>query len=299
MPGRGDAFPAAAGGRGSRPSGRWARRPSWRRSTTCSRTTPRSWISWPSGCPADQDPTPRHRPDPAHWRPLPGVPDLLAARAAEGADRRHPPCSSTRACSTAPPDFGSWACSRPSTTTVPRSSDQGSPRSWRVRKRSRPSSPATSIAGSRRSSRSTRRTRTSCARRSASTSRPTPSASHYVSVLEAYAGHPEQAARRRRRLGLWLLWIRQVQLRQDARPRDPEPRARGDPGVEALRRAGRRQQAHGPAHGDQREDPDPRRDLRRLHRPRHPVRQPDPDRDHVRALPPEPRVCEGPGPLRA
>ena len=32
----------------------------------------------------------------------------------------------SRACSTAPPAFGSWVCSRPSTTTVPRSSEQES-----------------------------------------------------------------------------------------------------------------------------------------------------------------------------
>ena len=45
--------------------------------------------------------------------------------------------------------------------------------------------------------------------------------------------------------------------------------------------------------------PDPRRHLRRLDRPRHPQRQPDAHRDHVPALPPEPRLRQGPRPLRA
>ena len=73
----------------------------------------------------------------------------------------------------------------------------------------------------------------------------------------------------------------------------------GESAAERFAAARRRQEAPGAAEGHHREDPDPRRHLRRLDRPRHPQRQPDAHRDHVRALPPEPRLREGPRPLRA
>ncbi len=76
-------------------------------------------------------------------------------------------------------------------------------------------------------------------------------------------------------------------------------RSRGERAAERFAQRAGDNTAQGPAQEHQREDPDPRGDLRRLDRPRHPQRQPDAHRDHVRALPPEPRLRQGPGPLRA
>ena len=124
--------------------------------------------------PDDPDPAPRHRLHPAGRRAVPGLPDLLAARAAEGPGRTFRPFSSTRATSMAPPACASWACSTPSTTTARRSSDEDLDDD--ARSRSRRSSPTTSTGASKRSSRSTRPTRRSSATRSTSTSSPTRSA---------------------------------------------------------------------------------------------------------------------------
>ena len=130
--------------RGSRPSGRWAHetdrrdhphvlvglRPARRPRRRAAARRPR--------------PAPRHRLHPAHRRAVPGLPDLLAARAAQGtgrgAGRPLLPGRSRRRL----PGSGSWACSRPSTTTDPRSSEGAASMTGRtndqepLRKRHRP-----------------------------------------------------------------------------------------------------------------------------------------------------------------
>ena len=72
----------------------------------------------------------------------------------------------------------------------------------------------------------------------------------------------------------------------------------GTPAGDASR-ARTQHQGAGAAQADRREDPGPRRHLRRVDRPWHPQRQPDPHRDHVPALARQPRLRQGSRPGRA
>ena len=164
---------------------------------------------------------------------------------------------------------------------------------------SRRSSPTTSTAASKRSSRSTRPTRRSSATRSTSTSSRTRSARTTRTSSTRYRETPNKP---HEGIAIWVSgffgsgkssFAKMLGLSIENRA------VAGEPAAERFAAARRRQQAPGAAQGHQREDPDPRGDLRRLDRPRHPQRQPDAHRDHVRALPPEPRLREGPRPLRA
>ena len=78
--------------------------------------------------------------------------------------------------------------------------------------------------------------------------------SHYTEHLRGLSRDAEQAARGHRDLGLGLLRLRQVELREDARSLDREPRRRRRVRGRALRPARRRQEAPGAAQGHHRED---------------------------------------------
>ena len=125
-------------------------------------------------------------------------------------------CSSIRATSTARRGSNSWASSRPSTTIARRSSEEFVPC-----RRSPRCSPTTSPGRSRRSSRSTRPPRTSSPPKSTSTSSPTPSSGTRGGV-RAVPGDATEAARRHRRLGVRLLRLGQVVVREGARTDDRE-----------------------------------------------------------------------------
>ena len=72
----------------------------------------------------------------------------------------------------------------------------------------------------------------------------------------------------------------------------------GEPVSDRFLKRTRRCEALRRPEDDQRANPDPHGHLRRLDRPRHPVRQPDAQPDHVPALPGEPRLLRRPRPLR-
>ena len=237
---------------GSRRSASRAPRPSSRRSTPCSPSTRHSSISSPSGCPDDPDPLRRHRLHHAHRRPLPRLPDLLAARAAEGPGRRRRPCSSTPASSTAPPAFASWACSTPSTTTARRSSEQES--SSMASTQTIKTLFASDIDRRIEEVIKVDQTDEEILRDEIDeyvVDRRDPLALRLASSRRT-ARHAEQAARGHRRLGLGLLRLRQVELRQDARPRDREPRSSpaSPPSKRFAERAGDNKLT-GPARPDQ------------------------------------------------
>ncbi len=224
----------------------WASRRSSRPSTASSPSTRRSSTSWPSGCRDDAD-------------PLRDVVFIVRTGALFPVYRtfslleqlkgrvRVPTVLFYPGDSTAPPAFASWACSTPSTTTARRSSERGAAMTTTqtikapLRQRHR-------RGASRRSSRSTRPTRRSSATRSTSTSSPTAIRAPLHGDPRGATRDAEQAARGDRRLGLGLLRLRQVELRQDARPRarEPDHRRRAAPASCFAERAGDKKLA-GPA----------------------------------------------------
>ena len=207
-----------------------------------------------------------------------------------------PPSSSTRASSTAPPACASWASWTPSTTTDRRSS------------RNEPDMTANDHQGPLRDRHRAEHRRGHQGRPDRRAARPRGARRvrrHRLHPLalphdpRALRGDAEQAARGHRRLGVRLLRLRQVELRQVPRAGAREPVARGRRRCRSARSAHRRRRDHRAAQDDRRAHPDPRGHLRRLGRPRHPKRQPDDHRDHVPALPAEPRLRPRPRPLRA